>query len=151
MNTTQIDTNQTGESSWQECPTGALSQYAKTVRRQRTQSRMIRIGSAALFAGALFVGSFYWLTSDNLLGPRSGNSNGEPNYGGIVCSQVKLNARSFARNELDQATAAKIQEHIKKCPICSEHISKVQNGLATSSKPFGHFVVRKNTSRSDTW
>jgi hypothetical protein len=110
---------------WRECPEGQLHQFAKQDRSRKFRKHVTQTATYAMMLCLVSVAGFLWLSRDGNTSTR-----GEPNYGGIVCSEVTRQASSFALNELDEATARKIEAHIKQCPLCANHIERIRTGTA---------------------
>ena len=128
---------------WQECPHGTLHQLAKQNRTRKVRIQVIRKGSLVLLIALVSASGYFWLGSGSSKGgPIS--TQGEPNYGGIACSQVKIKAIPYLANQLDAITSKKIREHLEKCPLCTGHLERMRLGITSRALERSYLVTMRN-------
>jgi len=112
----------TSQSDWEECKPGSLVRYATREQsriRRRRMTKVIGVGAVCLVAV---------FTTIALMQPVSTGL--EPNYGGIVCSKVMSNSKSYLAGTLDKDTNSRIELHLKTCPKCLSWISQLRKSQA---------------------
>jgi hypothetical protein len=109
---------------WQPCRPGEVVGLVQRLRQSR-QALVVRYRAATaalvLLAGAAglyFVGVL----------PA-----GEPNFGGIVCSEVQRRAADFLTGRLEADVAARIRVHLSQCADCNRFV----NGIDPQAVPPG--------------
>jgi Putative zinc-finger len=110
---------------WQPVPKGTLAKYASRNARKSTYRRLaagIGIAAMALLAVYVFDPS-----------PPTTSRPGEPNYGGITCSQVRLNLSAYKSASLDASTRSRIDEHLRQCSICQQLVARSQRSAVSNS------------------
>jgi hypothetical protein len=100
------------DDTWLPCPPGELTRVAQ---RRRARRRLPIVGAAAAALLLLTLAWQRWPQGD--LRPRFG---GEPNYGGIVCSDLRSRLGDYVSQRLDAETKARIDEHVLLCPPCQQ-------------------------------
>lgn len=103
-----------GLQDWQPCPDGMLSQCALRHSRRLARRRFLvaGLGCGALLAVAIGLRTHFT------------NSPLEPNYGGIVCSQVRANLAAYKAGTIKSSIRDRIVKHVRLCPICRDLLAK---------------------------
>lgn len=101
-----------GSEEWEECPKGTLQSLAKRSRRQRTMKR------EAWATPLLLVTLFAW--AGWLPTPFS------PQSTALACDQVVKLLPDYATNSLSAIPRAQVEQHLKKCPFCSEKLRAIR-------------------------
>lgn len=109
---------------WQPVPNGTLAKYASRYARRSSYRRLAAgIGIAALTLLAIYV-----------FDPSQPTSRpSEPNYGGITCSQVRLNLSAYKSASLDASTRSRIDGHLRHCSICQQLVARSQRSAVSNS------------------
>jgi hypothetical protein len=129
----KITLSDSSQDVWQECEPGTLGRYAVRAQSRILVRRITKgVGIATLCLMAVFAWTAY--------GPQI-NAGAEPNYGGIVCSKVKSDSKSYLAGTLDPNTNAKIDLHLKHCPRCLAWMNQLRSAQANNGSPIaGRFV-----------
>ena len=110
---------------WQPCPKGTLAEYAERQVRMSSQRRW----AAGIGITAMALLAIFFINSYQPSGPS-----GEPNYGGITCTQVRLNLSSYNSGSVESSTGRRIADHLRQCPICQQLVaSSKRKALSDSS------------------
>ncbi len=121
----------TGWEDWNECLPGALSGFAG---RQRSRILRRRMALAGGIVSVCLMSILAW----NVFLPEATNSSTEPNYGGIMCSQVKAMGKAHLAGSLDKKTSQKIDRHLAECAVCRSFVEQIRNGQARTSNSKTH-------------
>ena len=114
----------TSQSDWEECKAGSLVRYAAREQSRIRRRRITKlVGVVAVCLVAVFA-------STTLLQPD--DTGLEPNYGGIVCSKVMINSKSYLAGTIDKDMNSKIELHLKLCPKCRSWISQQRKSQASN-------------------
>lgn len=104
-----MSANDRSSADWKPCPPGSLVGFAGQERsRQRRQFLKKAGGFAAVLLLAVSGSYLAW-------GP---GRRGEPNFGGIVCTDVRANAMQYMAGGLDADLTQRIRVHLEQCPEC---------------------------------
>jgi len=103
-----MSTHQHSDAEWERCPPGKLVDFASR-DRTRQRRRFLAKAGAYLAGSVACVGAGYLAMSA---------LDAEPDYGGIVCSEVRDHSRQFATGTLDAPLAKKIRIHLRNCADC---------------------------------
>ncbi len=113
-----------GSEEWEDCPKGTLQYLANRSRRQRTMKRAAWATPLTLVALLAWAG---WLPSPF------------PKSGGLACDQVVKLLPDYASDSLSASRRAEVEQHLKKCPFCTEKLRTIR---ATRSVVGGSVVNR---------
>jgi hypothetical protein len=114
------------DSSWSDCASGQLKQFAEGDLKKRTTRTVVRIG-AVTASLVLTLGLSFQILQLMTAAPR------EANYGGITCTQFKNQVVAYHIGTLDAETRAKMDLHRKRCLMCNRILEAQQT--AKDSKP----------------
>jgi hypothetical protein len=109
---------------WQPCPKGTLAEYADRQVRMSSHRRWAAgIGITAIALLAIFL-----VNSFQPISPS-----GEPNYGGITCTQVRLNLSSYTSGSVESSTGRRIADHLRQCPTCQQLVARSKRKALSDS------------------
>jgi len=113
-----MNSHQSANDQWAQCPEGQFSQLAKSLRRQTQRRRFLTI-SATAAAGSLAGIGLWSLVQTGKLGPFPGaGSVPSYDYGGITCEAVKQNMGQYISLQCAPEMIARIDAHIEQCLSC---------------------------------
>lgn len=104
---------------WETCPPGTLKTLATKLSGRRRRAVAGRIGVAVACTLVL-------LATGKAVLQSGGSVDSSPTYGGIACRHVIEKLDAWAKNTLDEATANRIDAHLKLCPSCSARARNLQ-------------------------
>jgi hypothetical protein len=99
----------TATDDWKPCSPGSLAGFAGKERTR--QRRHFLVKASGVSAVLLLVGTVAFLN----LGP---DRLGEPNFGGITCTNVRANAMQYMAGNLEADLTQRIRVHLEQCPDC---------------------------------
>ena len=116
--------NTTNQSEWVDCQGGEISGLVHKLKQKKQAVRRMQImRSLSLAAGImLMVGVGWMFLAEN-------NPPAEANYGGIVCSDVIKNSKSYLKEELDPEIQRRIQIHLGECENCRHKMAMLRDQL----------------------
>ena len=107
-----MNPNAVSSEEWEDCPKGTLQALANRSRRQRTMKRAAWVIPLTLVVLLAWAG---WLPSP--LSPKSS---------ALACDQVVKLLPDYASNSLSTTRRAQVEQHLKKCPFCTEKLSIIR-------------------------
>jgi hypothetical protein len=113
-------------SDWTDCQPGEVQRLVQglpATRRARTIERRAATVAVLLLVG--FTGVWF----------ANGQSQSEPSYGGIVCSQVVQKSREFLAKTLNAKTADQINVHLGHCEACSKLVNNMRQNEQPNGRP----------------
>ena len=104
--------------NWTPCQPGDLVNVVdKLRRRKQMQKTASTLRTAAAIVAGVFIGWGVWQFPAMMP---------EPNFGGIVCSEVRANSQAFAMQQLAPDVATRIRNHMERCPACQKLFRDMQ-------------------------
>lgn len=132
----QVKSSSSESGGWQPCPPGELGELAGRLRTRRRNSRIARLATVSalllLAAGAIYLQIEPGRTL-NL--PGHALENGEFNFGGITCTELHRALPGLKAHTLDDATLARVREHVEKCPHCKSFARFLEGPVQTGHLP----------------
>ncbi|MBL4885276.1 MAG: hypothetical protein JKY95_12165 [Planctomycetaceae bacterium] len=110
----------TSHSEWTDCQGGEISGLVQKLQNQRAVSRRTQITQSLTIAVGLLVA----VGLGTLMLPS-----GEPNYGGIVCTDVIKNGEGYVLHKLEPELADRIKVHIDQCEYCQGKFAMLRKKL----------------------
>jgi len=110
--------------SWDACPQGELSRMARSIKSKRRDKVIARVIGAA---GAVVIVAVSLTIAAQQLGEPT-----EPNFGGIVCSDVCPKLQDYMAGKLDEKLAGQIESHLAECPDCGPMFQKMKAEMGSA-------------------
>lgn len=132
----QVKSSSSDSGEWQPCPPGELGELAGRLRTRRRNSKISRLATVSALL-LLAAGGIYLLMGPgrNLNLPGQALENGEFNFGGITCTELHRALPGLKARTLDDATLARVREHVEKCPHCKSFARFLQEPVQTGHLP----------------
>lgn len=140
--------DQSTEPLWDPCPPGTLSGEGVKRVRQRRIRRGLGLAVVLIAVATPLIPSpedasdvrpalnSVTANTDQENSDSFEVNNGEPNYGGIVCSRVRQQVADYRSGKLDPQTRSKMETHVKQCVLCSDLLA-----LRTESSSIMHLIA----------
>lgn len=131
----QVKSSSSDSGGWQACPPGELGELAGRLRTRRRNSKIARLATVSallLAAGGLYL---QMGPGRNLNLPGHALENGEFNFGGITCTELHRALPGLKAHTLDEATLARVREHVDKCPHCKSFARFLKDPVKTGQLP----------------
>lgn len=114
------DQNSDNNSDWTDCAPGTLTSLSTRLQRNRRRETIVK--ATMLAAAALLT-----IGAGRMFLQNSGNDPLQPMmYTGIACDDVVSKLSQWKKGELDEATAARIDEHLELCGSCAAKARALQ-------------------------
>jgi predicted anti-sigma-YlaC factor YlaD len=147
-----VKSNSSDSGEWQPCPPGELVKTAGSLRSQHRIVKVARLATVSalllLVAGAVYI---QMGPGQNFKLPGQPQEDGEFHFGGISCTEVHRALPGLKARTLDDATLARVREHLEKCPHCKPLArflqDPVQTGQMPAADPKGHWPAQTFVSR----
>lgn len=124
---------------WTDCQAGEVQQLVQGLRATRRAKTFERRTTLAAVLVMVCVTSAWYAG----VIPQS-----EPNYGGIVCSEVMQNGQKFTSKTLDEKTAGQIDIHLGQCEACRKQLENMQQDMRDKLQPGVDPGTRNNDAGS---
>jgi hypothetical protein len=113
--------NQNSDNSdWKDCAPGTLTSLSAGLRRNGRRETIVK---ATMLAAAVLL----TIGAGRMFLQNSGNDSGQPMmYAGIACDDVQAKLAQWKKGELDETTAARIDEHLELCGSCAAKARALQ-------------------------
>lgn len=129
-----MNPNNVSSEEWEDCPKGTLQSLAKRSRHRRS------LKHAALIAGLSLVALLAW--GGWLPSPFTSTS------GTLACDQVVVLLPAYASGSLSATQRTQVEQHLKKCPFCSERLRAIQTTQTVSALTQSSVGVAKGLLRT---
>jgi hypothetical protein len=131
-----VKSSSSDSGAWQPCPPGELVEIAGRLqgrRRRKDRARLLAASALVLLAvGAISLSLGLWQKNGD---PRPDPVTGEFHFGGISCTELHRALPGLKARTLDDATLARVREHIEKCPHCNVFARLIQEPAQTGQVP----------------
>lgn len=97
---------------WRQCPPGEIERLAGRLRQRRRRRLWLRSSALAATVVVLAAAVMLW-------------SLGEPNYGGLTCTDVISFAEDYRNDRLEPELRAHVVTHLENCPNCRAHYEEM--------------------------